>query len=330
MSCTPEQAKKHLRNAGLAGCILAALTFLGCAAAALTNQTIDFNRWTSLTISIILTIWIFKGSRTASTWMFLWYLLQRLIRFAIFLPSWADIIALVFLYFFFQGARASFALHSINKQGCLPHEGSAKKSSPWFAASSLIAVISLTLLLSIRWFASYLNTVPAIADSSALPTSESSASREYPLHFAVANGDIAAIDRLLSEGHDINLNSPISTPLCIAAAAGRPGVITHLIVKGAAPNQQDFMGWRPLHHAIYEKRANLEAIEVLVMNGAEVDGKDKHLRTALHRAAQFGHAEAVRLLLSLGAQPNTRDENGLTPYDRAEKQPEIQEIFMTR
>ena len=90
------------------------------------------------------------------------------------------------------------------------------------------------------------------------------------------------------------------------------------------------MGWRPLHHAIYEKRANLEAIRALVQNGADVNGRDKHMRTPLHRAAQFGYANAVRLLVSLGAQPNARDENGLTPFDRADKQPEIQEILRTK
>jgi ankyrin repeat protein len=69
--------------------------------------------------------------------------------------------------------------------------------------------------------------------------------------------------------------------------------------------------------------ANIAAIKALVMNGADIDGRDKHLRTALHRAAQFGHTNAVRLLINLGADVQAKDENGWTPYDRAEKHPEI-------
>jgi hypothetical protein len=46
-----------------------------------------------------------------------------------------------------------------------------------------------------------------------------------------------------------------------------------------------------------------------------MDGK----RTALHIAAEWGHADAVKLLLAAGAAPHLswKDRNGYTPIDNA-------------
>ena len=303
-----EQGTKQLRNAGIAGCISTGITFLGCLISATGNESLDFSLWATAFISLILTIWIFKGSRLAATWMFVSFLINKLAALWIFKPSLFDVMTLVFLYFYFQGARAAFALHKEKTQEPSPPPLPTTNKTPWFAAVSLATVIVLTLSLPIKLVSSYFDTRPS----------------KYPLHFAVAKGDLVTIDKLLQEGHDINFGGPLGTPLTVAAAAGRPAVIQHLIDRGSDPNLQDWKGWRPLHCAILPDRANLAAVTTLVRNGADVNGKDKHLRTPLHRAAQFGHADAVRLLLSLGAQPDAVDENGWTPFDRAEKHPEIQ------
>lgn len=311
MSAMLQRSKKRLRNAGIAGCVSTGVTFLGCLVSAAENESVDFSLWRPALISLILTIWIFKGSRLAATWMFISFFFNKLAAFWIFTPSLLDILTLVFLFFYLQGARATFALHKARIQEASPPLLPTSRRSPWFATVSLATVIVLTLALPIKLISSYLDTRPS----------------KYPLHFAVAKGDLSAVDELLRGGEDINRGGPLGTPLSVAAAAGHPEVIRYLVNLGADPNLPDRKGWRPLHCAVLPERANLAAVSALVECGSDVDGRDKHLRTPLHRAAQFGHADAVRLLLMLGAQASAVDENGLTPFDRAEKQPEIQAIL---
>jgi len=311
MNCAPERARKRLRNAGIAGCVSTATTFLRCLISVVQNESVDFSLWTNALISLILTIWIFNGSRLAATWMFFWFLVHKIVAILLFTATPLDVIALVFLYIYFQGARAAFSLHKTKTQAQSGPPLPLLHAIPGFAVASLAIVIGLTLSIPIKLVSSYLETRPS----------------KYPLHFAVAKGDLVEIEKFLHEGHDINMGGPLGTPLSVAAAAGHPTVIKYLIDRGGDPNMRDWKAWRPLHSAILPDVANLKAVTTLVQNGADVNGIDKHLRTPLHRAAQFGHADAVRLLLSLGAQPDAIDENGWTPYNRAIKHPEIQAIL---
>ena len=47
--------------------------------------------------------------------------------------------------------------------------------------------------------------------------------------------------------------------------------------------------------------------------GADIHCRRANGRTPLHSAAAFGHAECVRLLLELGADPTAQAEDGSTP-----------------
>jgi len=151
---------------------------------------------------------------------------------------------------------------------------------------------------------------------------------EAPLYVAVVRGDINEVDRLLKDGVSPNQTATLGwTALIAAVVRDHPLIAKRLLDAGADPEQRNNYGWAPLHHAIRPSSANLDMIEILVRHGANVDVTDRHLRTPLHRAAQFGHVEAVRLLLRLGADPGARDENGWTPLDRARAHPTIVEIL---
>lgn len=61
----------------------------------------------------------------------------------------------------------------------------------------------------------------------------------------------------------------------------------------------------------------LQDMEVLLDHGADPNLKDRHSRSALHRAAAGGHLPAVQLLAAWGAELDARDSLGLTPLHHA-------------
>lgn len=58
-------------------------------------------------------------------------------------------------------------------------------------------------------------------------------------------------------------------------------------------------------------------MEVLLDHGADPSLKDRHSRSALHRAAAGGHLPAIQLLAAWGAEVDARDSLGLTPLHHA-------------
>ncbi len=172
----------------------------------------------------------------------------------------------------------------------------------------------------------------------------------WPLNQAVIANDLARMKTLLSVGR---LQDELDFALIAAAGRGWPEAARLLLASGANPNRQvapaghssvivavrenqlemlnvllahsgdpnttDQVGWRPLHHTVGADYEYPETIRALVQHGAAVDGRDELQRTALHRAAGFGHTESVRLLLALGADPSLREKYGNSAADRAER-----------
>ncbi len=150
---------------------------------------------------------------------------------------------------------------------------------------------------------------------------------------ALARGDTARIRELVGAGADVNLpiGSPESdTPLIRAAAAGDADLVRLLLQLGADPNlpSKGPRSWTPLMFA----HENPAILQELIAAGADVNartsaywmrspsGRMKQLpagETALHLAAAVGSADAVRVLLQAGAQPEAVAENGCAPLDYA-------------
>jgi ankyrin repeat protein len=66
-----------------------------------------------------------------------------------------------------------------------------------------------------------------------------------------------------------------------------------------------------LHDAAW--RGDVEEIRRIVRSGADIDWRDSIGETALFGAAAWGHVDAVKLLLELGAEPNLQEATGYTP-----------------
>eukprot|EP00053_Salpingoeca_punica_P017500 m.168721 g.168721 ORF g.168721 m.168721 type:complete len:676 (-) comp17223_c0_seq1:386-2413(-) len=109
-----------------------------------------------------------------------------------------------------------------------------------------------------------------------------------------------------------------STPLILAALGGHVEAVECLIVYGANLNAKDSNGNTALHMAAWQerKRSN-EVIEILLRNGADTNAVNTKLCTPLHNACQNGQTYIVMLLLDLNADCSMVNEEGDTPLTLA-------------
>jgi uncharacterized protein len=107
------------------------------------------------------------------------------------------------------------------------------------------------------------------------------------------------------------------TSLHYASAQGDADQVDLLIRQGADVNGADRGGWTPLHFAA--QATSSAAILRLVDAGAEVDPVDSHGNTPLWRAtfASNGNGEAITALRARGADPCLKNLSGSSPLDLA-------------
>ena len=179
---------------------------------------------------------------------------------------------------------------------------------------------------------------------------------------AAADGDLAAVEKLVAQGANINYidnwgNSAIFSAawegnrkaldlfynlganisfddanlLCNAAFNGKVDSVKWLLEKGEDPNFTfTNTGENALHYTICkmsEIDERVEIAKILIAAGTDVNKKtlpgkptlcfmrDAYLKgeTPLHRAAAYGNAAIIKMLLDAGAEPSMKDANGDTP-----------------
>ena len=82
-------------------------------------------------------------------------------------------------------------------------------------------------------------------------------------------------------------------------------------------NEVGYDNHRPLHVAAIW--GDVQAMEMLVAAGAEVDARGEFQFTPLYQAVSQGHVAAARRLLELGASPHTLGARGGTPNEVARR-----------
>ena len=91
------------------------------------------------------------------------------------------------------------------------------------------------------------------------------------------------------------------------------GKINELAHSGADFNEQDEMGYTPLHHAA-ERGSAFVTLKLPGYSGVQIDAREnKWQRTPLHLAANECRPKHVAALIYAGADVNAQDMHGLTP-----------------
>jgi ankyrin repeat protein len=141
-----------------------------------------------------------------------------------------------------------------------------------------------------------------------------------PLTQAAALNDVAALRRLLDDGHEADERGDSWTPLIWAARSGSVDAINLLLDSGADVNLPGSTGdnWdaTPLQHAILQRQPAV--VRLLLERGADLNaGAGPGSLAPLLLAAGDTDPAILKLLLAHGADPTVEDENGATALSRA-------------
>ena len=130
---------------------------------------------------------------------------------------------------------------------------------------------------------------------------------------AVQYGDIRNVKEFISGRTSPNTTDADGCSLLHwAAINNRVSIALYLIERGADVNiQGGLLSETPLHWAI--RKDFYRIVQLLLDHGASSSVKSNLGQDALHLAVQLGNIEMVFLLLSLGADPNTFNQEGDTP-----------------
>jgi len=125
-----------------------------------------------------------------------------------------------------------------------------------------------------------------------------------PLQWAVYNGDVAEVRRLLKAGADVAVaNNYGATPMTLAAEVANTDMLKLLLEVGANADSPNPEGQTAL--MAVARTGNVAAAQLLLDHGATVDAKEKWGgQTALMWASARRHPEMMRLLISKGADVN--------------------------
>jgi ankyrin repeat protein len=143
-----------------------------------------------------------------------------------------------------------------------------------------------------------------------------------PLHCAILARDAETVRLLVAGGADVNVKRSWdgSSPLLLACGIGSRvpiGASIGSICDGS--NAKEAGTDSPFGNQVSstESFPVTEVVELLLSKGADADSKDVCGRTPLLAACRTGHLEVAKLLLASGAHIDVRDAGGRGPLDEA-------------
>jgi uncharacterized protein len=136
---------------------------------------------------------------------------------------------------------------------------------------------------------------------------------------ALLTEDLTLLIELLEAGCDVNAQDEEGrTALIQATIYNNVEAVQILIEHGANVNTRDFFGGNAaLHFAA--KNYSIELLQLLLKNKAEIDIKDINGYTPLSKAVlnSSGKGQAIQLLLLHGADRNSKNNQDVSPLELA-------------
>lgn len=155
-----------------------------------------------------------------------------------------------------------------------------------------------------------------------------------PAYYAAEMGHAELAEYLLAsskEPEDLTMATLVTDArplLNHVAAEGHLAVVRLLLARGAARahlHLPDGQGRTPLHRAA--KRKQVEMVDFLLANGADVQAVDAEGRTALHEGAEAGDLAVVRHLLAKGADKSAATKTGVRPLHLVKQSEELRGLL---
>ena len=138
------------------------------------------------------------------------------------------------------------------------------------------------------------------------------------LAIAVEHGYLEAVKLLVEKEEDMieTTSKDGSSPLIIASCEGHLHVVDYLMKRGANVNWKNQYGINALQAAVSKHHTKDDSARILIMEkllfaGTDIESKTSIGWTALIRAAFYGYADLVEVLLDADADVHATSNDGL-------------------
>ena len=168
--------------------------------------------------------------------------------------------------------------------------------------------------LMISATAGRLKTVKALLSAGAKPNSRRDSNGHGALHQAALTGKLEIVKTLLRAGANPDVqNINGVTPMMIAALRGKSLIVNVLLAGGAERGMVSKDGTNALRLAI--NKCSVTTLEVLATDNPALNAPNPRGYTPLMTACILGRIDAVRALLSAGANPKAKTPHGASIRD---------------
>ncbi|MCG8525080.1 MAG: ankyrin repeat domain-containing protein [Opitutales bacterium] len=183
------------------------------------------------------------------------------------------------------------------------------------------------LSYAIRDSADCLDTLRLLVEKGAEINVEHSAIGS-PLHAAVNRGNLEAVEFLIQQGADIEVQGRYGSPLqmnIIFIENENDEMAKHLVKLGASASEYSY-GMNAMHLAALKDK--WELIQIMIDHHWEVDVKDDYGHTPLFYAARHGNRNAYDTLIAAGADDVLIAEPFAAPSSQLTQTLELGEAFI--